>query len=117
MADAVATPPAGPTKAELKAKAKAERDASKQVANGVTRPKDGTQTGRIWAISDEFSRSHPGKPAERKEVLEKAASEGLNDATAATQYGRWRKYHGLKAEPRAVAAPKTSDVTTQASPA
>lgn len=117
MADAEKAP-TGPTKAELRAKEKAERDAAKVVANGVVRPKDGTQTGRIWAISDDLSKKK-GSPVERKDVLEQAAAEGLNESTAATQYGRWRKFHGLKGEPRAVkaTAPKASDVTTQASPA
>jgi hypothetical protein len=45
-------------------------------------------------------------------------AEDINAATAATQYGRWRKYHGLGAEPKE-AAPAAeggegSDVSTEA---
>lgn len=110
--------PEGKSKADLKAEAKAARDATRDVANGVTRPKAGTQTGKVWTISDDVSKS-TGKPAERKDVLARTTAEGINEATAATQYGKWRKYHGLKSEPRPpkAAAPTGSDVSTQASPA
>ena len=64
-------------------------------AHGVTRPADGTSTGRVWAISDELSKA-AGKPIERKAVMEKGVSEGLNPATIATQYGKWRVFNGLK---------------------
>ena len=36
-----------------------------------------------------------GKPAGRKAVLDAATDVEINPATAATQYGRWRKYNGL----------------------
>lgn len=64
-------------------------------ANGVSRPKDGTKTGQVWAIADELSEA-AGEPAKRKPVLEAAETAGINAATAATQYGRWRKFHGLE---------------------
>ena len=67
--------------------------------NGVTRPKAGTQTARIWEISDALSQA-AGKPANRGDVLKAATTEGLNEATAATQYGRWCKFFGVKAEPK-----------------
>ena len=62
--------------------------------NGVTRPKPGTATGRVWEIADELSEAS-GDVAPRKDVLEKFVAEGGNPATGATQYGRWRKFHGL----------------------
>lgn len=70
--------------------------------NGITRPKSGTATGRVWEISDTISKDK-GAPAPRGEVMAAGKAEGLNEATIATQYGRWRKFHGLKTE-RAVAA-------------
>jgi hypothetical protein len=89
----------------------------KDEQHGVTRPKAGTKTGRIWEISDYLSQQE-GKPVARKKVLEAAMAEDINAATAATQYGRWRKYHGLGAEPKAVAevaaVETSSDVTTEA---
>jgi hypothetical protein len=68
---------------------------AKDQANGVTRPGAGTKTGRIWEIADGMS-AELGKPVGRKAVLEAATGEDINAATAATQYGRWRKYNGLE---------------------
>ena len=86
----------------------------KDIQNDVTRPKACTKTGRIWEIADTMS-AQEGVPVARKKVLEAAMDEGINAATAATQYGRWRRYHGLRAE----AAPdaevgEASDVSTEA---
>lgn len=96
----------------------AEEKAPKIQQNGVTRPKAGTKTARIWEISDAKS-AEAGKPAKRKDVLDASSAEGINVATAATQYGRWRKFNGLKGsdEPTetgaAPAAPAASDVSTE----
>lgn len=92
--------------------------ATKDTQNGVTRPKAGTKTGRIWEIADSLS-AQEGAPVARKKVLEAAMAEDINAATAATQYGRWRKYHGLGAEPKAEAPAEAgeaegSDVSTEA---
>jgi|SRR5690606_16775405 len=62
--------------------------------NGVTRPRSGTATGRVWEIADELSAA-AGEPVARKDVMAQAKEEGLNEATIATQYGRWRRFHGL----------------------
>ena len=83
--------------AEKKA-AKAAKEAAKivrAVSNGVTRPADGTSTARIWQIADEISAAAKA-PASRADVLKVAEAEGLNPATCATQYGRWRVFNGLK---------------------
>ncbi len=71
-------------------------------ANGVTRPKDGTKTGRVWAIADDLSTK--AGPASRKDVLQAGEAERLNPATIATQYGRWRKFYGLGKAVKAAAA-------------
>lgn len=63
-------------------------------ANGVTRPKVGGMTARIWAIADEISAKNQ-RPALRKEVLDQAKAENLNLGMGATQYSRWCKFHGL----------------------
>jgi len=63
--------------------------------NGVTRPGKNTKTGRIWEIADTLSKKM-AEPAPRRDVLAQAKDEEINMATAATQYGRWRKYNGLK---------------------
>lgn len=91
-------------KKELKEKNKLAREEKKKTkiqANGVTRPSSGTQTGKIWEITDALSKAKGG-PIERKFVIEEALKQGLNESTAATQYGRWRKFHNLKAEVKTV---------------
>lgn len=93
---------AEPTKAKAKPK---KEPVPKDTVNGVTRPKSGTKTGRVWEIADAQSKQK-GEPAPRKAVIDEAMTDDINAATAATQYGRWRKYHGLKAEPKAPKAPK-----------
>lgn len=66
----------------------------KIVQNGVSRPGAGTATGAVWDIADELS-AVAGEPAKRGDVMQAAEEKGLNKATTATQYGRWRKFHGL----------------------
>lgn len=82
-----------------KEKAQKPEPAPKDIQNGVTRPKAGTATGRVWEIADALS-AQEGAPVARKKVLEATGAEEINAATAATQYGKWRKYHGLAAEPK-----------------
>lgn len=102
--------------------AKAAKEAAKivrAVANGVTRPADGTSTARIWQIADEIS-AKAKAPASRADVLKVAEAEGLNTATCATQYGRWRVFNGLKGvdiqgKPKADPA-TTADPATPAAP-
>ncbi len=77
-------------------------------ANGVTRPKTKTKTGRVWEIADDLS-SKDG-PAARKDVMQAGEAEGLNSATIATQYGRWRKFHGLGRAAKPAAAADEAEV-------
>lgn len=74
-------------------------------ANGVTRPKANTLCGRIWDMADKLSATI-NAPADRASILEQAKIEGINEATAATQYGKWCKFYGVtkpKAEKAAAA--------------
>lgn len=89
--------PAKPAKAAKPEKAKVER----VQANGVTRPADGTNTGKVWAHADKISAKNK-RPATRAEVMEAAKADGINEATIATQYQAWRKFFGV---PKAVKAP------------
>ncbi len=68
----------------------------RETANGVPHPGKGTTTGRVWEISDALTKKRSGKPALRKDVLASCEDEKINPATAATQYGRWRKFHDHK---------------------
>jgi hypothetical protein len=78
--------------------AKAEKEpkpvVAKIEANGIIRPNEGTATGKVWTIADRISAAKKA-PAERGEVVKQAIAEGINESTAATQYGRWRKFFGV----------------------
>lgn len=89
----VASAPAAPA-AAAPAEPKPERVKLPE-QNGVTRPAPDTKTGRVWALADEISAA-TSAPARRKAVIEAGQKEGLNVSTLATQYGRWRKFNGLK---------------------
>lgn len=67
---------------------------TKVEANGVIRPNADTSTGNVWAIADRIS-SEKKAPAERGEVIKQCVNVGINESTAATQYGRWRKFFGV----------------------
>jgi len=62
-------------------------------ANGVTRPKAGSKTGRVWEIAEQL-----GEEVTRKGVVDTCVAEGINPSTASTQYGKWRKFNGMTAE-------------------
>lgn len=78
-------------KAEKKAPAKPKEKG--EVKNGVTRPLKGTASAKVWEISDAAAKTKAG--AVRKTILEKAAAAGINAATAATQFARWRVWNGI----------------------
>lgn len=62
--------------------------------NGLSRPSKGV-TARIWEICDGLVKSLKRNPT-REEVLTPALAEGINFATASTQYARWRQFNGIK---------------------
>lgn len=80
---------------------------AKIVQNDVTRPKDGSKTGNVWSIADAIS-NEKKVPADRASVIAKAVAEGINQATASTQYGLWTKFHGVVAprKEKVIKAPK-----------
>jgi hypothetical protein len=103
-----ATAAADATEAQGTEKAAVEKQPSQ---NGVTRPRSGTATGRVWEIADSISASK-GSPAERGEVMTAGLAENLNQATIATQYGRWRKFYGIEPVKKAAATPAAGDAAT-----
>ena len=64
--------------------------------NGVVHPKAGTSCGKVWEVADQLT-AKLGHVAERKDVMDVVTKEGINPATCATQYARWRKFHGYAA--------------------
>lgn len=109
-ADTAATAAAAPAEAPATTEAASTEQATvaKVQQNGVTRPKDGTTTGRVWAIADEISAKNQ-RPATRKEVIDQVHAEGINTSTGATQYGKWRKFHGLVGEEAPGRGPKAEE--------
>lgn len=129
-----AIPPApakAPTKAEVKAaaavekatakaKEKADKEAAAKTAaaaktekveqNGVTRPASG-KTKLVWDIADAMSKELKA-PVSRKAITDAliAAPHLLVIGTIHTQYGKWRKFHGLVKE---VAAPAPAEVAVE----
>ena len=86
---------AKPAEAEEKAaEPKVERERNEK-ANGVVRPAPDTKTGKVWSIADEMTKEQ-GTVAKRKDVLNECDAHGIAASTAATQYGRWRKFNGLE---------------------
>lgn len=59
----------------------------KDQQNGITRPKEGTITRKVWDAAD--------KTQDRAKVFEICRKAKINDATIATQYGKWRAYNGI----------------------
>lgn len=82
-------------------------------ANGITEPRPGSKTRRVWDIANELGAAKGTAPT-IAEVKEKAAAEGLNDATIQTQYNRWRKFYNLPPVGRAA---KTAAPAEPAKPA
>lgn len=68
---------------------------SERAVKTITPPKAGTTSARVWALADELS-ALTGLSAKRSDVLAAAEKEGINRATAATQFGLWRTFHGIK---------------------
>lgn len=100
-------------KAEKEA-AKAAKAAQKQVVqNDVTRPKEASSCGKIWAIADQLSAKHKA-PVTIKQLEEIALAEGFNPATIKTQYARWRKFHGVTGRVVTVEAKADTAVETPA---
>jgi hypothetical protein len=95
---------------DAKRAAREEKISKKLENNGISRPAASTKTGTVWEIADAVS-AEKGLPADRKTVMERAVAAGINQATVATQYGRWRKFHGLKGAQKTEAVP--SDTQAQ----
>lgn len=104
MAKAKPAAPATAAPATTKTPKEAKPAKAKIEQNGVTRPSADSTTGKVWAIADKISAKLKA-PAPRRDVLAETSALGINDATAATQYGKWRKFNGLKSEPKAKVAP------------
>jgi hypothetical protein len=77
----------------------------KDQKNGITRPKEGTTTRKVWDIADRLK--------ERAPVLAECAKRKINAATATTQFGKWREYNGLKGKKTKKAAKPAKKVSAK----
>jgi len=103
-----AKPAAKPAKASAKPAA-AEKKAPRvpqEKHNGVSRPSAGTATGNVWAIAEAIQKRGKGKSPARADVLAACEADGINPATAATQFGKWCRFNGLTQARPVVAAAK-----------
>ena len=97
---------------------KAAKDAAKVAAkmpeqNGIRRPKDNTETGKVWGLADAISASL-GQPTPIANLLKAGQEQGLNDSTIRTQYARWRAFHGITGR---VSLPVAVPVVPEVAPA
>lgn len=102
--------------AKKEAKEQAKKDAADKKAadvmpsqNDVTRPKNGTKCGQIWAILDSLS-STKGSPVAIAEALSASKEHGFAVDTVKTQYARWRKFHGVTGRVVVTPAPEAPAV-------
>lgn len=72
---------------------KGEKKISDGSVSDIKRPKEGTTTGRIWAIIDGIipALKTAGLP-DRSYVIELCVIEGISASTAATQYSKYKRY-------------------------
>lgn len=83
---------------ETAAKEATAAKTAKVEQNGVTRPASG-KTLLVWTVADQMS-ADLKKPVDRKALTDVLLAEPhlLVVGTIHTQYGKWRKFHGLVTE-------------------
>lgn len=65
-----------------------EKKAARDPGAPPARPKATSTTGRVWEIADSLMKGNV--LPERKAVIAACEAEGINPATASTQYGKWK---------------------------
>ena len=66
----------------------------RRTRNGVMEPAPGSRTGRVWEIIYDLQR--PDGTVDRQDVMDQCIGEGINPSTAASQWGKWNRFHGMK---------------------
>lgn len=96
---------AGAAPSESKPAKEAKPKAPRQ--NGVTQPAEGSKTRMVWDVSTYLMEQSGGVPYVedvKEKITEyndgKADADVIAGATVATQYNRWRTFHGLAAPGR-----------------
>lgn len=86
-------------KEEVKKAVKKAAKSEKVINNGITRPGEGTATGRVWEIADAIYKKTKKVPEVAK-VVEQGEKEGLNSSTIKIQFVKWKKFNDLAEAPK-----------------
>ena len=83
--------------------------------NGVTKPYESTTTGYIWSLLDRYRRQHEGRLPTSATLWQLFSNgvEGASLSTMQTQYSRYVRFYGLKAEQEAMRDAQRSENTRQ----
>jgi len=57
------------------------------------RPRNAGATQKVWDVADAMKVSNNGQIPERKLVIEECVRQGINAATASTQFSKWKNHH------------------------
>lgn len=71
--------------------APAEPKAVREPGEPSARPKGTSTTGRVWEIADGLFTAAGNTLPDRKSIIDACVAEGINQATASTQYAKWKK--------------------------
>jgi membrane protein involved in colicin uptake len=83
-----------------KARIKAEKEEPKKEVtpslkqNGITMPKEGSQSRKIWDICNKLSEVK-GSVIERKKLMGSTDVTEFNSTTVSVQFGKWKTFYGL----------------------
>ena len=77
--------------ADYKRPPQVEQQKSRAPAEGG-KPSPSGATGKVWLIAD---RVYGQSGLDRKAIIDACIAEGINPATAGTQYSKWKKAKGL----------------------
>ncbi len=77
-------------KIEVKQSAEAPRIGDDGLAVPI-RPRTAGATQQVWEIADKLCGPTPEDMPERKAIIDACIAQGINPATASTQYSKWKK--------------------------
>ena len=66
----------------------------RRTRNNVMEPAAESTTGRVWEII--YDIQGQDGTVDRQDVMDQCIGEGINPSTAASQWGRWNRFHGMK---------------------
>lgn len=62
--------------------------------NGITKPRDNSDCGKIWALANKLS-SEKGGLVSKKELSASAEAVSFHPTTIGVQYYKWKTFHGI----------------------